>query len=149
MFSKILGKKEGDSSIDDVLEEKISKMNLTEMRSFVNNKDEISEGGIIEVLTKLITPNSETSKRYLELDDMDVKIKKGFDLVITIAKHKKITITAIELIQEFIIIYHDLIEKYDKENKQIYKSKLRDALEIAIKNIDEMTELKRKMGVLS
>jgi hypothetical protein len=149
MFSKILGKKENTTVNENLLEEKIAKMNLTEMRSFVNNKEEISEEGLIEVLKRLITPHEETSKRYIEIDDMDVKKRKGFELVLTIASHKKITIVAVELIQEFIALYDDVIKKFDQDNKQIYEMKLNESIEKALFNIDEMTNLKRKMDLLS
>ena len=149
MFSRILGKKVSKDPSDNGLEEKISKMNLTEMRSYVNNKAEVSEQGLIEILKRLTTRDSQTSKRYIELDDMDVKVKKGFDLIITIAQHKKITVVAIELIVEFIHLYEDVIEKFDEENKQIYKSKLKEALDVALKNMDGISKLKKKLGLLN
>ncbi|MCD6258231.1 MAG: hypothetical protein J7J31_01390 [Helicobacteraceae bacterium] len=149
MFSRILGKKVSKDPSDNGLEEKISKMNLTEMRSYVNNKAEVSEQGLIEILKRLTTKDSQTSKRYIELDDMDVKVKKGFDLIITIAQHKKITVVAIELIVEFIHLYEDVIEKFDEENKQIYKRKLKEALDVALKNMDGISKLKKKLGLLN
>jgi hypothetical protein len=126
-------------------------MKLTDMRAYINNKIpdfEVDEDGLIEVLRRLTTRNSKTSKRYIEIDDMDSKIKKGFDLVISIASHAKITVVAVELIQEFITLYDDVITKFDRDNKQIYESKLKDALQRAINNISEMADLKRKMNVL-
>lgn len=149
MFSKILGKKQSKEASDNDLEEKISKMNLTEMRSYVNNKAQVSEQGLIEILKKLLQRDIETSRRTIELDDMDVKIKKAFDLVIAIAQHKKITVVAIELIVEFLEFYEDVIEKYDTENKQIYKSKLKEALAVAFKNMDGISKLKKKLGLLN
>lgn len=149
MFSRILGKKESKDPSDSDLETKISKMNLTEMRSYVNNKAEVSEQGLIEILKRLVRRDSNTSKRYVELDDMDVKIKKAFDLIITIAQHKKITVVAIELIVEFIKLYEDVIEKFDAENRQIYKGKLKEALDIALKNMDGISKLKKKLGLLN
>ena len=79
---------------------------------------------------------------------MDSKKKKGFDLVISIASHAKITVVAVELIQEFIALYNDVVTKFDRDNKQIYESKLKDCLDRAIGNISEMADLKRKMNVL-
>ena len=155
MFGKILGKKKNEISAGDKIHaqkvEKISKMNLTDMRAYINNKIpnfEVDEDGIIEVLRKLTTKNAKTSKRYIEIDDMDSKIKKGFELVIAIGSHSKITVVAVELIQEFITLYNDIIVKFDRDNKQIYESKLKDTLSKAIGNISEMADLKRKMNVL-
>lgn len=148
MFSFIKKKKDGDSKLKE-LQEKIAKMNVTEMRSFVNKKDEITQEGLLEVMKKLTTQNSETSKRFIEIDDADVKVKKAFDLVISIAKSKKITIEAAETISNFIELYSDIIEKYDKENRDIYKSKLKDALALALLNIDTITDLKRKSAIIN
>lgn len=155
MFGNILGKKKSELSSEDStvaeLVEKISKMNLTDMRTYINNRVlnfEVDEDGLVEVMRRLTTKNSETSKRYIEIDDMDSKIKKGFELVISIASHSKITIVAVEQIQEFMELYSDIITKYDRDHKQIYEIKLKESISKAIVNIGEMTELKRKMSVL-
>lgn len=155
MFGNILGKKKSEVSSEDrehaELVEKISKMNLTDMRAYINNKIlnfEVNEDGLVEVMRRLTTKNSETSKRYIEIDDMDSKIKKGFDLVISIASHAKITVVALEQIQEFIELYSDIITKYDRDHKQIYETRLKDSISKAIANIGEIAELKRKMNVL-
>ena len=93
MLSKILGLKKNDKpDKDEELAEKISKMNLTEMRSYLNNRIptlEVSKNGLVEILKKLTTLNEKSSKRYIEIDDMDSKKKSGFDIVIHIATHKK------------------------------------------------------------
>lgn len=147
MFSFIKKKDTKDSKTKE-LQEKIAKMNLTEMRSFVNKKDEITQQGLLEVIQRLLTQHGDSSKRFLEVDDADVKIKKAFDLVIMIAKSKKITIETVEMISNFIELYADLIEKYDKQNKDIYKNKLKDALALALANMEKITELKRKSAVI-
>ena len=54
MFGKILGREKNRSNSNELVH-KISKMNLPEMRSYVNNKAfnlEISEEGLVEVLKK-------------------------------------------------------------------------------------------------
>ncbi len=153
MFGKILGKTKketaGDSSHSEIVN-KISKMNLTDMRIYVNNRltnFEITEDGLCEILRKLISKD-DNERRFIESDAMDSKIKKAFDLVIVIASSRKITVVATELIQEFIKLYEDLIVKFDTDNKQIYASKLNDALEKAISSVSEVAEFKRKMKVL-
>ncbi|MCD6433482.1 MAG: hypothetical protein J7L21_05510 [Sulfurimonas sp.] len=155
MFGNILVKKKSEVPNEDKIHaelvEKISKMKLTDMRAYINSKVlnfEVCEDGLVEVMRRLITKNSETSKRYIEVDDMDSKIKKGFDLVISVALHNKITVVAVEQIQEFIELYSDIITKYDRDHKQIYETRLKDSLSKAISNVSEMTELKRKMSVL-
>ena len=155
MFESLLGRKKQDISDNDsehsVLLNKIDRMNLTEMRSYVKNSltgFESSSDGLTLVMQKLITKNERTSKRYVEPDDMDSKIKKAFELVLAIAMHKRITVHTVELLQEFLEVYTDVIAKYDQDNRDIYASRLKKAVKQSIVNIDNLTELDRKMKVL-
>ncbi len=153
MFNKILGKNKREINKSDnhlKIVEKISKMNLSDMRIYVNNKlndFEITEDGLSEVMRRLISKDV-NEKRFIESDAMDSKIKKAFDLVIIIASNKKITITTLEFIQEFIELYKDIITKFDQDNKQIYESKLKDALNGAIATISTMAEMNKKDKIL-
>jgi len=155
MFSNMLGKIKNFSSDENQekkdLTDKISKMNLTDMRAYINNRIpdfSIDEDGLNEVLHKLLEVNEKTSKRYIEIDDMDSKIKKGFDLVLSILTNKKVTVTTIELVNEFLDKSKDIVQKYDRENKQIYYTKFKDAMELAIKYMNAKAELQRKMDVI-
>ena len=155
MFGSILGRKKEEISTEDKehqeLVEKISKMNLTEMRSYINDKIkdfEVSEDGLNEVLSKLVTPDAKTKDYYVKADDMDSKKKKAFDLVLSAAKNKKVNVVTVELIQKFTEVYKDIIKNYDKEYKEIYESRFNDAIELALTNITQKSELKNKMDVL-
>lgn len=148
MFSKFLKKKDKTQNNLEELRKKISDMDISTMRTYINNKEEITEQGLIEVLKRVISINETTQKRFIEIDDMDIKIKRAFDLVLSISVSKKITIEAIELIQEFISLYGDIIEKYDKENKQIYGSRFIETLENTITNMLEIANMKRKIEFL-
>ncbi len=153
MFSKILGKNKNDINGDkehQIIIDKVSKMHLADMRLYVNNKlndFEICENGLREVMKRLVSKDLKNN-RFIETDAMDSKIKKAFDLVIIIAANKKITVTVAELIQDFIKIYDDLIIKFDKDNKQIYTSKLKDSLALSIENITMMTRENKKSSIL-
>ena len=151
IFTKILGKKESYTSDEnkehDEVVQKILKMNLSDMKSFINST-EVNEDALIEIVKKLITPNEKTLKRYIETDDMDSKIKKGFELIISILLHKKVTVVAVELAQKFIEIYSDILIKYDADNKEIYVSRFKDAVQTAIKNIETKTEVSKKIRVI-
>nr|WP_321267264.1 hypothetical protein [uncultured Sulfurimonas sp.] len=155
MFSKILGKIKNSSDEENEeqknLVEKISKMNLTDMRIYVNNKIpnfQVCEDGLIEILNKLLEVDAKTSKRYIDISDNDSKIKKCFDLVLIILTNKKITITAIELVNQFIENSKEIIQKFDQENKQIYSSKFKNHMDLALNNINTRSEMQRKMGVI-
>ena len=155
MFKGILGRKKEDNSeesaVDAALVEKISKMNLTEMRSYIKNniKDfEVSEEGLNVVMQRLTTEDEKSKKYYLKADDMDSKKKKAFDLIIAISENKKINLVTVELIQKFVEIYSDIIEQYDTEYKEIYSSRFVDAVNVALANINKKVVLQNKMDVL-
>ena len=155
MFSKMLGKMNNSSSSESqenkVLVSRISKMNLTDMRAYINNRVpdlQVDEDGLIEVLNKLLEVNEKTSKRYIHIDDMDSKIKKGFDLILAILTNKKVTVTTIELVNEFLEQSRDIVQKFDKENKQIYCTKFKDTIALAVDNMNAKSEYERKMEVI-
>ena len=127
-------------------------MNVTEMRTDLNNKltdFQVCEFGLSEIMKRLITIDSQTGQRYLQMDDMDQKIKNAFDLVIFIASNTKITVLSVENIKEFIFVYDEIIQKYDKTNKQIYALKLGEALNNAIEGVHKKEDLKNKMNILN
>jgi len=154
MFDNLFGKK--SKTVDDEktnvhVAEKIAHMNLTDMRAYLNNRIagfDVCEFGLSEVMKKLTSQDEESEQRYLKIDDMDTKIKKAFDLVLMIAIHKKISVKTVELIQEFIEVYKEIIHSFDTRNKQIYGSKLSDALKMAINGVNAIEELKNKMKIL-
>ena len=156
MFGNLLGRKKEEISEEDKINtevvHRISLMNLTDMRAYVRNNMkgiESCEDGLIAVMDRLVTKNEDTLKRYLEVDDMDSKIKKGFELVLSVAAHKKVTIIAVEQIQEFIVLYQDLILSFDKKYKQIYGSRLNEALEKALKTVEIMADANIKANILA
>ncbi len=153
MLSKILGNvKDTSTNENKELVDRISKMNLTDMRFYINNKIPdffVDEDGLSEVLHRLLKVDKKTSKRYIDVDDIDSKIKKGFDLVLNILINKKITINTIELANEFLQSYKNIIEKYDKENKQIYYTKFKRSIALAIKNMNAKVDLEVKIDVIS
>lgn len=156
MFGNLLGRNKKETSKEDKVNaevvHRISQMNLTDMRAYVRNNMkgiESCSDGLIAVMDRLITKNEDTMKRYIEIDDMDTKIKKGFELVLSVASHKKVTVTTVEQIQAFIVLYEDLILKFDKEYKQIYETRLNNGLEQALKTVDIMADVNRKEDVLS
>lgn len=151
MFSKLLGKKKGEeSSQDSKLVEKIAKMDLIEMRTFVNGKlteFEVNEFGLHEIIKKLVSKNTDTQKYYINTDDMDSKKKKAFDLLILILGHKKVSVLVVEYAQKFLEVYEEMIEKYDKDNKQIYDKKIKDVLNSAVAMIDLKADIDEKIRV--
>lgn len=145
MIKKLFGKKKEDDASESAyaeLIEKIQKMNLTEMRSYVNGRLdlELCEEGLLAIITKLTT--------YLSDDDMDSKKKKAFDLILLIAASKHISVGIVEAIQVFIQSNRLIIEDFDKKNKEIYQSRFNDAIDLAFKNMQEITALKNKMNLL-
>ena len=155
MFNGILGRKKEEISEENAehtaLVEKLSKMNLTEMRSYIKNNIqdlEVSEDGLNVVMRRLTEEDAKSKKYYLKTDDMDSKKKKAFDLILAICENKKINLVTVELVQKFVEIYKDIIEEYDREYKDIYASRFVDAVNIALENINKRMVLQNKMDVL-
>lgn len=153
MFGNILGNSKDKELENDnsLMINKVAKMNLTEMRSFVNNKVidlGVSQEGLVEVMKRLTVINKTSSKYYIVTDDMDSKKKKGFELVLLVAKNIHMSADIVEQLQEFIVVYEELIHKYDTENKDIYISRFNDAISLAINNVNKQSELGRKANVL-
>ena len=151
MFGKFFGKKNSTSLNDKEIAVKIANMSITDMRSYINNKISslpLSEAGLNAVMEKLTSVNETTSKRFIEIDDMDTKIKKAFDLLLLIGKNKKVSMRTIELIQKFVELYADIITKYDTEKKEIYNSRFNDLIKNLIIKIDGAVALKNKMDLL-
>ena len=153
MFSNILGKSKEESNEDkehQIIVNKVAKMNLVDMRVYVNNKlnnFEICSDGLTEVMRRVNSKDA-NAKRFIEIDAMDSKKKKAFEIVIMVSRSKKLSIVVSELIQEFIELYNDIIVKYDTDNKDIYGEKLKTALEKSITTISIMAEMNRKMNVI-
>ena len=151
MFSKMLGKKNKDDEEHVKFVAMLHKMNLTEKRDYIKNKlsnSPTTHQGIVEILKKMTSQDEKTSKRYIEIDDMDVKKKKAFDLIITISTHNMLSIECVDLIKKFVDMYEDIIIKFDKDNKQIYASRLNSAVKNAILTINAKSEIENKRQVL-
>lgn len=154
MFGKILGKSKEETSTaktHEAIAQKVSKMNLTDMRMYLNNKIDsfpICKDGLLEVMKRLNSVDDTTSKKFIEDDAMDVKKKKAFDLVIIVASSRYMSIEVVELIQEFMKMYKEMIVKYDTDNRQIYEDKLITALNKSIATMGSMADMNRKMNVL-
>lgn len=140
MLKNILGKKENLESSTDV----VLKMNLTEMKSYIKN-EKINEDGLIAVMNRLVKLDKTSQKYYVQPDDMDSKIRKAFELVLEVSKNKKITVVAVELMQEFTVIYDDIIKKYDKDNKDIYSARFKKAISNAVVSVNRMAHIAQKM----
>ena len=154
MFNKLFDSKKESTENDHehhLLVERIEKMNLSDMRLYVkNNTKEFGacEDGLKEILLKLTTKDENTDKFYINSDDMASKKRKAFDLIILIAQSKKISVEIIELIQTFLEVYAEIISDYDTEFKEIYASRFKDAITLAILNVEKITIMQHKLSVL-
>ncbi|MEN8304326.1 MAG: hypothetical protein ABFQ64_09665 [Campylobacterota bacterium] len=141
MFGSILGKgkdKKSKNSTSSV-HNKISKMNISEMRSYVNSRVanlNLTKEGLAEVMKKLTLPSEKTSKLYIAADDMDTKKKKGFDLVLLIVQNEYVDLDILEQIRNFTVVYEELINEYDTKHKEIYSSRFADAISLAEYNLN-------------
>jgi hypothetical protein len=154
MFSKIIGniKSSKEELIKEKLLEKISKMDLADMRIYVNGKFteyKVSEYGLLQILKKINIENENTSHLYLKHDDMDSKKKKVFDLILLILSSKYISVKVIDSVQAFLKIYIDIIKKYDIDNRQIYETKIKESIGFAADKVSFKSDIENKMRTLN
>ena len=154
MFSKIIGKIKvsEDDVVKERLLEKISKMEIVDMRNYINGKltdYKVSEYGLLEILNKITLKNESTSNLYIKEDDMDSKKKRVFDLVLLVLSSKQVTLSVLDSAQVFISTYSDIIKKYDKDNRQIYEIKMKEAISLAADKISFKSDVKNTMRTLS
>ena len=150
MLGRILGKKNKNTTNE--LTNKISNMNLTEMRSYINNKQTnfpIDKSGLLAVITKLALPDTMTGELYIQASDMDSKKKKAFDIVLLIAKQKKMNMKIIDMLQKFIDNHQEMISEYDTRLKEIYGLRLTEAIGFALASVAQIDDIKHKMKILN
>lgn len=153
LFSSILGnmKNSKKESENEKLLSKIKKLDLADMRLYINGKlsqYKLNEYGLSEIVKRLIYVNEETNHYYIQDDDQDSKKKKVFDLVLLILKSKKVSIYTVELTQEFLEKYIEIIKKYDNENKQIYEQKIKESISMALDKINFRADEADRMRTL-
>lgn len=154
MFSKILGNIKGskEDSENEKLFEKIEKMDLADMRLYVNGKFseyKVSGLGLSKIVKKISLKNEDTQQYYLKDDDQDSKKKKVLDLIVLILANKKVDIYTLEMIQNFLDTYQEIIKKYDKENKQIYEKRIKELISKAADIINFKSDIADQMRTLS
>ncbi|QSZ40569.1 hypothetical protein GJV85_00030 [Sulfurimonas aquatica] len=145
MFGKILSKKKKEEA--NPVREKVSKMTITEMKSYVRAPD-VEEEDIYEVMRKLTLEDKSTKQLYIKSDDMDSKKKKAFDLVLQISGNAKVSVDSIELTQKFLEVYADILKDYDTKHKDIYISRITDSIDVSLGILETLTQLKSKMDLL-
>ncbi len=155
MIKNIFGSDKDSSHKEEGLDpktiEKISKMNLSDMRLYINNgfhDFELTTEGLKEVMKRLVEPINDKGEFYLKADDMDSKKKKAFELVMLAATSIKISVKAIELMEQFMEIYKDIIHDYDKEYKDIYHSRLVKSIETAIENMYKIINIEKSLDMM-
>jgi hypothetical protein len=155
MLSKLFGKSKTENTEAEVdnkeLIQAIQKMNLTDMRNYINNKKAdfiVNEVGLAEILLKLMNEDKNTKKRYISERDDNSKIKRCFDIVLSILENNKTTSDIVELVIEFKNTFEDIIKKYDHENKEIYSSRFSDAIANAINNVTYKVKLQTQLKVV-
>ncbi|MBA1437635.1 MAG: hypothetical protein FAF05_01385 [Epsilonproteobacteria bacterium] len=149
MLRKLLGKKDKadkEESIDPELSQKIFKMDLGSMRLYMKS-EEAQIDGLYLIMQKLTQPINDKGEYYLKADDMDTKKKKAFELVLLIAKSKKISAKTLEGIEKFIQIHKEIIKEYDYEHKEIYTDRLHKSLQTAVVNLETLSKIHQRLDL--
>ena len=129
---------------------------LSDMQAYVRGQNPahpLDEKGLVKVIQKVITKAKPSKsfpegKRYVESGDNDIRIKKLFDLMLSICTNPKLSLEAIEHIETFHSLYWDIIEAYDQRHKQIYGDRLKDHMLKAVATVETKTHLHNKIDLI-
>lgn len=112
------------------------KWNLEDVHAYVRGqKDDLKTNdiGLAFIMTRFNTRKSDDKKsptgkrREFEVYDRVERTKKGFDIVLSIAAHKELSVESIDLIKTFSTTFADVIKDLDTKLSQTYAIKLKEA----------------------
>lgn len=155
MFDKIKNKNSGETEEDTVFTALIASWNLTEIKTYLQNKNPdfpLSSRGIDTVLNRFTSQEKPSDKypngkRMVELDDNDVRIKKAFDIILLLSKSSHLSMESVEKMERFRELHCDVIEKFDKQNAQTYEHKLKEAIANAIILVEAKKGIENSLNV--
>jgi hypothetical protein len=141
---------------DSALNQEMRDWTLTDLQAYIRGQNPVhtlDEKGLVEVIRKVTSKEKPTKaypegKRFVEAGDNDIRIKKLFDLMLSICTSPKLSVEALEQIETFHSLYWDIIEAYDKRHKQIYGDRLKDHTLKAVATVETKTHLQNKMDLI-
>lgn len=118
----------------------VSSWDKKELQAYVYNHNKsypCSDAGMAAILERFTECNE------FQIGHMSEELKAGFDIVLSIARNKKITLLTTDLIFDFIKSFEEVIHNYDRQSAQTYYHKLINAYEKSIELVNAKIEIDR------
>lgn len=112
------------------------------MQSYVYNRNKqfpLSDAGMAAILDRFNRTNE------FKIGDLAEELRMGFDIVLSIARNKKISPSTTDLIFTFIKQFAEVIESYDRQSAQTYYHKLLRAYENSVDMVKKKQEIERAL----
>ena len=155
MFDKIKKKDLGKEGEDSVFTALVASWNLTDIKTYLQNKNPdfpMNAMGVETILNRFTTrakPDKKyvEGKRMVDIDDNDIRVKKAFDIILLLSKNTLLQMQSVEKMERFRILHEDVIEKFDKQNAQTYSHKLKEAIANAIILVEAKKGIENSLNV--
>lgn len=124
----------------------ISSWDKSELKTYVydhNKKYRCCDAGMAAVLERFINTNE------FQIGILSDELKRGFDIVLSIARNSKISFETTQLLYAFIKKYEEVIRSYDKQYSQTYYHKLFQAYRQSLDMVDAKLKIEKELDVLS
>jgi hypothetical protein len=122
----------------------ISSWDKEKIKAYVYNHNKeypVSDAGMAAVLERFIQTDE------FKIGTMSEDQKTGFDIVLAIARNKKIYFQTTDLIYEFIKYYEEVIHYYDRQSAQTYYHKLVTAYEKSVSMVNKKLEIEQEIRI--
>jgi len=136
-------KRERDNKIKQ-MRKVISRWDKKELQDYVFNKNKThpsSDAGMAAILERFIDTNE------FQIGHMSEDLKVGFDIILSIAKNKRIYFHTTDLIYMFVKHFEDVIHSYDRQSAQTYYHKLIKAYENSVNMVRRKLEIEKEIRV--
>jgi len=133
LFQKQKNKYDESKYLKEILN-RVEKMDIYDMHYYLW-EDNSCEIGIDAIIQKILQKDTKENRRFVEIYDAKYKIGRSFELFLKILEHKNITQKTLDLVDEFLFLFADVIREYDEKYDDTYGEKLKNALFFSRKNI--------------
>ncbi len=112
------------------------------MQEYVGNRNKkfpLTDAGMAAILERFNRSNE------FKIGDMSEELRVGFDIVLSIARNKKIDLPTTDLILEFVKQYEEVIHFFDRQSAQTYHHKLLRAYENSVDMVKKKYEIEKAL----
>lgn len=161
MFEKLFSKKSTLSVRDTKIEEMskhIQAWNFEQIQEYIRGRmktPELNDFGLAAIIARFLTSHAPDVhapsgfRREMEPSDTLERTKKGFDILLAVIGHNKLSPESLDNVPPVIERYKDVIEAYDTKMKQTYIHKFKATYQSAQVAALTKAQMRRELQVTS